>query len=108
MKHLLNQSAVIQRKVRTFDNKGGWLESWTPMGIAQCRARPATGVERANAAQAQGRVSHVLYFLYGVDIRFGDRAVFTNGLALDIGTVANPGGLNRHLEVEATEIQREG
>lgn len=108
MKHLLNQTAIIQRRVRAPDNKGGWIETWTPIGVAICRARPASGVERAEAAQAQGHVSHVLYFLHGVDIRFGDRVLLPNNMAIDIGTVSNPSLLDRHLEIEGTEVQREG
>jgi SPP1 family predicted phage head-tail adaptor len=103
---LLNNWFVISRQEKASDGQGGWLTSYTSIGVVKGRIRPASSAERQVAQEDQRRISHVLYVLPDTDIARGD-LVTCDGLAVDVQGVREPSFAGHHLEVDCVETQRE-
>ena len=104
---LLNHTFTILRRERTSDGQGGWAITYTLLGSAEGRMRPASSTEREVAAAEQRQISHVLYVAAGgTDIARGD-LVTGGGITVDIQGVREPSQAGHHLEIDCLEVQRE-
>ena len=70
---LLNNTFVVERRVRTPDGQGGWTISYAEIGAVAGRIRPAGSAEREVAAAEERQISHVLYTRASADVARGDR-----------------------------------
>jgi head-tail adaptor len=104
-----NQRFKIERITRTATGKGGQPQTWRQVARNVPGAkRPATMQERLVAEQQQVRLSDVVYFYGGVDVRRDDRLTNQKGEQVLVVDVRNPGGIDRHLELDCYEYQRGG
>lgn len=104
MRHLFNKILTLQRKIRTDDGQGGWIEDWQDVGTIQGRLRSASASERTAAAQEQATISHVFYCAAGEDVRRGDRIV-SGSLVVEIIAIREPSYAGHHLECEGVAVQ---
>lgn len=103
---LFNNTFEIERRIRTSDGVGGFEISYSSLGYADGRIRPASGREREIAAQEGREISHVLYLAGDEDIARGDR-VTVGDLVVEVMGVREPSQAGHHLEVDCLERQKE-
>ena len=95
---------TIQRKDRTADGQGGWIDSWSTASTERGKMRPASAREQRTAGQDQAAVTHVAYLRAGADVKIGDRLVLDD-LLVGVLAVREPGAAGQHLEVDGVEEQ---
>lgn len=103
---LLNNTFVVERRVRTPDGQGGWTISYAEIGTVAGRIRPAGSAEREVAAAEERQLSHVLYTRASADVARGDR-VSCGNLVVEVQGVREPSLAGEHLEVDCLEVQVE-
>jgi head-tail adaptor len=103
---LLNHTFTVSRRRRTPDGQGGWAIDYVALGTIQGRIRPATSVEREQAALEQRQITHVFYCLASETIARGDRLT-VGDLVVDVEGIREPSKAGEHLEVDCLEIQQE-
>ena len=103
---LLNNTFIVERRVRASDGQGGWTISYSASGTMEGRIRPATANERVVADAEQEQITHVLYVLAGEDIARGDR-VTCGDLVVEVLGVREPSEAGHHYEVDCLERQKE-
>jgi SPP1 family predicted phage head-tail adaptor len=103
---LLNNTVALARQRRTPDGQGGWAIDYVALPSAQGRLRPASSAERDVAVKEERQLSHVLYVVYGTDIKRGDVAT-VDGLQVDVEAIREPSKANEHLEIDCLERQVE-
>jgi len=103
---LLNNTFAHSRRRRTPDGQGGWAIDYVALGTIQGRIRPATSVEREQAALEQRQITHVFYCLAGEDVSRGDRLTL-DSLTVDVDGVREPSKAGEHYEIDCLEIQVE-
>ena len=103
---LLNNTFIVERRVRASDGQGGWTISYSASGTMEGRIRPATSNERVVADAEQQQITHVLYVLAGEDIARGDR-VTCGDLVVEVLGVREPSEAGHHYEVDCLERQKE-
>ena len=100
----LRSRATTLRKVEVDDGEGGWEEDWATLGLnRQCRRRAATASDITIAEQVQGNVEHLVYWLPGEDIAYGDQ-VIVDGYELKVLGVLEPSE-PRYLLTPCQQIQ---
>lgn len=103
---LLISSALIERRQRTTDGRGGWVIAYATIGTVDARIRPASSSEREVAMLEERMITHVLYVSAETDIARGDR-VTIDDLVVEVDGVREPSKAGEHYEVDCLERQFE-
>ncbi len=74
--HLLIHALTQERKVRTPDGKGGFLEQYEILRTMNGRINPAGPRELEIAQQKQAEVTHYIYLEPGTDVGVNDQFVY--------------------------------
>ena len=119
-----NRVLVHQRKTRTSDGQGGWIESYGDLSTVRGNLREASAREREAARRIETEITHVLEVDHHVRIVPKDRFVtvvggqssmvfvsprmgtFAEALVLDVVSVRQPGGMD--IFVDCRSVQRGG
>jgi SPP1 family predicted phage head-tail adaptor len=98
----LRHKLVLEDVVRVDDGSGGAIETWQQQAELWAALRPLQGIERDDADQLSGRVSHEIWIRYRTNVwpqmrfRSGDRI-------FEIRAVVNVGERRRFLKCLAEE-----
>jgi len=95
----------IQRKMRTADGQGGFVESYGHSAYARGFIRPAGGSDLLLASQRSANVTHVALIYGSISVKVADRMVL-DSREYEVLYAVNPGGLNRDTKVSLNELQR--
>jgi len=73
---LLPITLTLQRRERTSDGKGGFVETFSTVASLSARISALTAKDTTIAHQQQAQVSHAIYLVPGNDVRMNDQIVF--------------------------------
>ena len=99
----LRHRVTLQRKGRTSDGMGGFVEGWTDVATVYARVEPLKGRERYAAQQVHPELSHRVTIRYRNDVTANDMRVRYGSRYLYIRAAINEDGANRYLRLECVE-----
>ena len=102
--HLLNLSVEIQRRTRTSDGAGGFVETYAKLATVAARRRPVSVREIEIAGRTGAKVSDVFYFEAGTALGVQDRLV-VGPESWEVVGLKHPSA-EHHLEVFAERTQK--
>ena len=75
--HLLIHSVDVQRSASVDNGHGGFDEVYQSVAVVIGRVNPVTAKDLASLGKEESRVSHAIYFDPSVDVRIGDKVIFS-------------------------------
>lgn len=96
----LNQRITIERKQRTPDGGGGYVEAWSTVETRWALVRPMSGNERAASQQTQADANYLIVVRNPADVQHADRIMW-NGDAYNVRFIKDRGSRALYLEIEA-------
>jgi SPP1 family predicted phage head-tail adaptor len=99
----LDQRITVERKERTPDGGGGFVETWTAQATIWALVRPMSGRERAHAQQTQSGGNYLVVVRRGIEIDEACRIIWSAepDRPLNVRFVKRRGSRAAYLEIEA-------
>ena len=98
----LRHRVLLERPVRTSDEGGAAIITWTVLGSVFARIEPVSGREIENAHGVAGRVTHKVLMRYRSDVA-PDMRIIAGARVLEITAALDVDGRGRWLRCLCTE-----
>lgn len=96
---------ILERKTKTADGQGGYIESWTQLRKIKGVLVPLKGSERMITGKTEVYASHKFFMDYPLDLAITEKDRFTlDSRVFEIRFIADPAERHIHLEIDVEEI----
>lgn len=100
----LRHRIIVEEVATSYDEAGGFSESWTEKARCAAFVKPASVSEVARARAAELEMSHSFIIRSGTEVTRHDRVIW-RGEAYEIASVSDIDGTDRYTEILGNRIE---